>query len=912
MTKDNKSSLLEKHNLLSESQITLENIIFTNYIHSFKNLYNENTNYHEIKDLVIMKPLKQCEGLIYFDEYSSSIDKQFIKEVLNKHFLFKSSSEEIVFTLIDKFLKVKINEGFTLFKEGEQGNFFYIIYKGIIEIQLSCKSKQSKTISAGCSFGEQALLQKAKRSASALANTDVVLFYCEGKVFRKIINEINKSESKERLFFISLIPLFKGLSEMILLKLSYEMIKLTNNQGDRIISKDNLSESLFILKNGELGVEINDQLVRYIKAKEYFGEMSLIFDIKSTSSIVVLSEQSISYLLPRESLKKCVGMDYKHYILKCLLKNAFELSNNLKFFLIDQYFNSIYETFETKIYYSGDIVLESSKMSNQIIVTAIGQIYCKETEEIVLERGKIFGDEYIVTNKERTNLNLVCLTDSIVLISDWEKISKVINPDKSVLESFCFLQKYYLLRQIEIFSSFSNNKIWGLCEKISEEVYKKDEFVFKTGSFPEKLYIINQGSVRVERNNKYVRSLDIGQCFGELSILLNKEHTADIIVDSNILHLYILKKKDFLNIITKQMHATLLYSISLLDTFKLRLENLYYYKTLGEGKFGKVLLVHNGSNVYAAKVVNKSLLYKQKVLINYFINEKKVLLSMNHPFIVKLVKTMRSDMYLFYIQEYISGLVFSKYLYNRKEKEIYNLTSFKFYMSNILIALDYIHSKKICHRDLKPDNIMIDNKGYLKILDFGTSIFLKDQTFTITGTPHYIAPEIVNGNGYSFSCDYWSIGIIAYEIFFNVYPFGNKAVDPIEIYKEVLSIRPKYELKNYSRVDNKTIEDVVNFIESLLQKNPYKRESQLKNIKEMDIFSDFEFESMIEFQIQPEFIPNDKISFDMIISSKDSLLLNYINKIGNTLIKNGQKNLSSIYSSESLNVSYDENWEENF
>ena len=72
------------------------------------------------------------------------------------------------------------------------------------------------------------------------------------------------------------------------------------------------------------------------------------------------------------------------------------------------------------------------------------------------------------------------------------------------------------------------------------------------------------------------------------------------------------------------------------------------------------------------------------------------------------------------------------------------------------------------------------------MIDFGTAIIIKDLTNTLTGTPNYIAPEVILGKGYSFSADYWSIGIIAYELFFNFYPFGNEASDPMEVYKEVL------------------------------------------------------------------------------------------------------------------------------
>lgn len=97
-----------------------------------------------------------------------------------------------------------------------------------------------------------------------------------------------------------------------------------------------------------------------------------------------------------------------------------------------------------------------------------------------------------------------------------------------------------------------------------------------------------------------------------------------------------------------------------------------------------------------------------------------------------------------------------------------------------------MHKKNIVHRDIKPSNIMVNSNGYLKLIDFGTGKIINDFTHTIIGTPHYIAPEILLGKGYSFSCDYWSVGICMFEIFYGFYPFGDSASDILEVYKEIL------------------------------------------------------------------------------------------------------------------------------
>ena len=113
-----------------------------------------------------------------------------------------------------------------------------------------------------------------------------------------------------------------------------------------------------------------------------------------------------------------------------------------------------------------------------------------------------------------------------------------------------------------------------------------------------------------------------------------------------------------------------------------------------------------------------------------------------------------------------------------------NIFETQFYGGSILLMLEYLHKKYIDHRDIKPGNIMID--GYLKMIDFRTAKVLTNYTSTVIGTPHYIAPEILQGKVYYLSCDFWSVGICIYEIFYGSYPFEHHAHEVIEIYKEVL------------------------------------------------------------------------------------------------------------------------------
>ncbi len=373
--------------------------------------------------------------------------------------------------------------------------------------------------------------------------------------------------------------------------------------------------------------------------------------------------------------------------------------------------------------------------------------------------------------------------NTIFLEALWDDIVNVFDFVVEKHKTLSFLIRLAHMKTIHIFKNLSEDRLVEICKKMKKNYYEEKQIVFNEGSNGDYLYILYKGKVMAFKGDKFLRELEDGNCFGETSLILNEKHSASI-VTSEKSTIFILSKEDFLVLIDKNMHDFLIKKISLQDNFSTEIKDLYFIKQLGEGKFGYVSLVHNGKNIFAIKVVNRKAANKQRILIKYFIKERQILLSLDHQFIVKLVKTMKNEEFIFYLMEYVNGTPLSQYL-NLKIKRNRKYET-QFFIATLLIIIDYLNSKKITHRDIKPDNIMIDENGYLKMIDFGTAVILRDFTNTIVGTPHYIAPEILVGKGYGFTADYWSIGITAYEIFFGYYPFGQKAHDPMAVYKEVV------------------------------------------------------------------------------------------------------------------------------
>lgn len=162
---------------------------------------------------------------------------------------------------------------------------------------------------------------------------------------------------------------------------------------------------------------------------------------------------------------------------------------------------------------------------------------------------------------------------------------------------------------------------------------------------------------------------------------------------------------------------------------------------------------------------------------------------------MEFIRSFKDANYLYFLVEFIKGMELFDVI---REIGLLGTYDSQFYIGSMILAIEYLHAQSIIYRDLKPENIMVDDKGYMKLIDMGTGKFLKgksgggNRTFTIIGTPHYMAPEIITGKGYTTSVDLWSIGICLYEFMCGMVPFGEEAEDPYEIYEEIITKPIKY------------------------------------------------------------------------------------------------------------------------
>eukprot|EP01130_Rhizamoeba_saxonica_P004570 TRINITY_DN1867_c0_g1_i1.p1 TRINITY_DN1867_c0_g1~~TRINITY_DN1867_c0_g1_i1.p1 ORF type:complete len:464 (-),score=95.63 TRINITY_DN1867_c0_g1_i1:79-1470(-) len=211
----------------------------------------------------------------------------------------------------------------------------------------------------------------------------------------------------------------------------------------------------------------------------------------------------------------------------------------------------------------------------------------------------------------------------------------------------------------------------------------------------------------------------------------------------------------------------------------IRLNDITFLDILGEGTYGQVRLCRNNidGQIYCCKILNNRKIYQYKQ-IDHVKQENWVLKNAQHPGIVKFYGTFHDEENIYFFMEYVPGGELFDYM--RKQTRL-DHDAVRFYSAELIVILEYLHEYDIAYRDIKPENILLDIDGHLKLTDFGFAKRVRGRTYTMCGTAEYIAPEVMSKNGYDKSVDWWAMGCLIFEMLSGHTPFPNGAEVPYNI-----------------------------------------------------------------------------------------------------------------------------------
>jgi cGMP-dependent protein kinase len=407
-------------------------------------------------------------------------------------------------------------------------------------------------------------------------------------------------------------------------------------------------------------------------------------------------------------------------------------------------------------------------------------------------------------------------------------------------------KKIKIIKNIYLFSLFSEADLIKLLAKCDTRTYEAGEPIIQQGEDGNSLYMIAKGDVEIKIDGEFKRSLGKFEYFGERSLLFGEARSASVFATKEV-EVLELDKKSFLTVIDTKIRQYLEYRSRLQDS-NLDLSDLIIIDKLGYGNFGSVWKVMSAKNktLYALKMVSRKKILEYDIEQNIK-DERKILARIDHPFIMKLVKYYEEEHKIFFLTELVKG----DDLFNALNYlNILDKDQSMFYFASLLLITEYLHLRNILYRDFKPENIMIDETGYLKLIDFGAAKIIKDRTYTIIGTPSYTAPEVYIGEGYSYTSDYWSLGVCLYEFLCGDLPFGgdNDMPDPLEVYKRILSGRLEFP-SFYKDEEGKDL------MRKMLHRDLEYRLTTIDDIRKHPYCSSFKFDDLIMRKIKAPFEP---------------------------------------------------------
>lgn len=458
----------------------------------------------------------------------------------------------------------------------------------------------------------------------------------------------------------------------------------------------------------------------------------------------------------------------------------------------------------------GQEVIKEGSEGNSMYIVAAGELLVTQGGRNLrtLNTGDVFGELAILYNCKRTATVKAKTAVHLWCMERQTYRTIITNKSKKKRE-----QLMGFLKTSRTLKDLNDVQLSKIIDSMEEVKYQDKDVIVREGAEGNTFYIILKGEVLVTKNvnghQKQIRRMGKGEHFGEQALIREVLRTATCTADGPVT-CFSIDKEVFEETIPVE-HLELFDDSKVMQEAQappksspsstLRLKDLVpvvYQEgrfqgdpvTLGVGGFGRVDLMTtvNHGKYYAMKRVSKKHIVAKRQE-EHMLFEKKILKATQCDFIVRLHAAFKDTRYIYMVMEFCGG---GEIWTKLKEVGRFDEPITVFCTACVVEAYAYLHKKNIMYRDLKPENLMLDVKGYAKLVDFGFAkeLVRGEKTYSFVGTPEYMAPEIIKNQGHDFAVDFWSLGILIFELLVGSPPFSS--TEPQKIYAKILDGVLKY------------------------------------------------------------------------------------------------------------------------